>query len=658
MVSDRVRAAWEGNTRLVVAGVAGLLALSIALAVLLTVSRSRQAEEATAVKVAAGQLALSHRISEGALHLTGGQEDGVLEIAAALPLLDRAHNALRFGDPSLGISDEPSNAVVRLFDELQPSYMALRSGAERVVNDPADGDAAGDLISASARYRQIMDRVAIQYELEYETARSAWQRRELVAIAAAFALLIGLFVFLPAARRRRDAETAAVVRPLSPNQLDHLTGLPKRSVLRDRLDVAIVRIRRTGGLATVLSIDVDHLARVNDQFGHDTGDRLLQEVAVRLRSCVRASDTVARFNGDHFVVLLEGNHRAEDAAVVAEKLLTDLRQPVPVGGGSITLSASIGIAVAPIDAEKADQLLDRAHLAMQAAKRLGRATYQYFTPELKAASFGKLELLDGLRRALERGDELRLAYQPKINLRSGEVSGVEALLRWQHPQLGEVLPDQFIPVAEETELILPLGRWVIETACRQAAAWRLNGVGDVPVSVNVSARQFRNGDLVDVVSRELQRSGLPPALFEIELTEGVLMDDTERARRVLDDLRALGVGIAIDDFGTGYSSLSYLKRFPIDALKIDQSFIQELSEGSNDAAISTAIIALAHSLDLEVIAEGVEELGQLGVLKALDCDVVQGFLFAHPMPAASLGSFLGRLPAIADDRLWPSRRRA
>jgi diguanylate cyclase (GGDEF)-like protein len=658
MVSDRVRAAWEGNTRLVVAGVAGLLALSIALAVLLTVSRSRQAEEATAVKVAAGQLALSHRISEGALHLTGGQEDGVLEIAAALPLLDRAHNALRFGDPSLGISDEPSNAVVRLFDELQPSYMALRSGAERVVNDPADGDAAGDLISASARYRQIMDRVAIQYELEYETARSAWQRRELVAIAAAFALLIGLFVFLPAARRRRDAETAAVVRPLSPNQLDHLTGLPKRSVLRDRLDVAIVRIRRTGGLATVLSIDVDHLARVNDQFGHDTGDRLLQEVAVRLRSCVRASDTVARFNGDHFVVLLEGNHRAEDAAVVAEKLLTDLRQPVPVGGGSITLSASIGIAVAPIDAEKADQLLDRAHLAMQAAKRLGRATYQYFTPELKAASFGKLELLDGLRRALERGDELRLAYQPKINLRSGEVSGVEALLRWQHPQLGEVLPDQFIPVAEETELILPLGRWVIETACRQAAAWRLNGVGDVPVSVNVSARQFRNGDLVDVVSRELQRSGLPPACSR---------SNSPRASSWTTPNGPGGCStISVPSASASQSTTSgpaTRHSATSSASPSTHSRSTRVSSRSSPRGATTPPSPPPSSpwptpLDLEVIAEGVEELGQLGVLKALDCDVVQGFLFAHPMPAASLGSFLGRLPAIADDRLWPSRRRA
>ena len=411
-------------------------------------------------------------------------------------------------------------------------------------------------------------------------------------------------------------------------------------------------------MATILSIDVDHLAKVNDQFGHDTGDRLLQETANRLRRCVRASDTVARFNGDHFVVLLEGNHRAEDAAIVARKVLEDLNAPFEVGGGTIAASASIGIAVAPIDAEKADQLLDRAHLAMQAATRLGRATYQYFSPELKAAAFGKLELLDGLRRALERGTELRLAYQPKINLRTGQVAGVEALLRWQHPELGEVLPDQFIPVAEETELILPLGRWVIETACRQAAAWRLNGVGDVPVSVNVSARQFRNGDLVEVIAAELERSGLPAEFFEIELTEGVLMDDTERSRGILDELRVLGVGIAIDDFGTGYSSLSYLKRFPIDCLKIDQSFIQELSEGSNDAAISTAIIALAHSLDLEVIAEGVEELGQLGVLKALDCDIVQGFLFARPMPAASLGAFLGRLPAIADDRLWPARRHA
>jgi diguanylate cyclase (GGDEF)-like protein/PAS domain S-box-containing protein len=420
---------------------------------------------------------------------------------------------------------------------------------------------------------------------------------------------------------------------------DSLTKLPNRTLLEDRLRQAIAHACRDQTFAAVLFIDLDRFKVVNDSVGHEAGDQLLCQVAERLRLIFRESDTVARPGGDEFVVVAERIENEQAAAVLAQRIMQSLAPPFLIAGQQFYASCSIGIGIFPKDGRAASELLKNSDAAMYRAKELGRNNFQFYTPTMNERARERLELDVALRDALDRA-EFILHYQPQVDLSTGAVVGVEALIRWQHPTLGLVPPSRFVGLAEETGLIVPIGVWVLRTACAQAKAWQRAGFGDLRMTVNLSARQFAERDLVDVIATILEDTGLAPDLLELELTESLVMTEVEHAVTVLNNLRALGVQLSIDDFGTGYSSLSYLKRFPINALKIDQSFVHEISPNSNDAAISTAIISMAHSLGIRVIAEGVETEAQCEFLSRNMCDQFQGFLFSEPLPADEFTSLL------------------
>lgn len=377
--------------------------------------------------------------------------------------------------------------------------------------------------------------------------------------------------------------------------------------------------------------DLDRFKRVNDALGHGAGDRLLQVVAERLRACVRDEDTVARIGGDEFVIALEDVEDGAALATVADKILEVVAQPVDVDGHRLHVSISLGISLFPGDGQDAETLLKNADHALYLAKDLGRNTYQLCTPELNRRSMERLQLEKGLRRALERR-ELVLYYQPEYDARSGVIVGAEALVRWRHPEAGLLLPERFIPLAEETRLILPIGDWVLDAACRQAAEWRRSRLPELRLAVNLSGLQFQQQDLPHSIRRVLEGTGAAPGLMEVEITESVAMRDVDVVRAHMRELRTLGVRIAIDDFGTGYSSLSALRRFPIQTLKIDQSFVAGIG-GDRQGALVEAIVTMAHSLQLEVVAEGVESESQLDFLRSTGCDAVQGYYLGPPVPA-------------------------
>lgn len=420
---------------------------------------------------------------------------------------------------------------------------------------------------------------------------------------------------------------------------DALTHLPNRTLFHDRLEEALHRARRHGTLVGVLFLDLDHFKNINDSLGHGVGDMLLQSVTTRLKTCVRDSDTVSRFGGDEFAILLDELREPQDAAKVAEKLRDALTKPFTLDGHELFISASIGISCFPEDGEDAQTLLKNADVAMYRAKEMGRNTYQFFSTEMNAHTLKTLLMTNNLRVALER-NEFLLNYQPVIDLSSGRITGVEALIRWKHPELGMVPPLQFIPLAENTGLIGPIGEWVLRTACRQMRDWQASGIAPKRMAVNLSARQFRQKDLVQRIASILEETGLDPPSLELEITESMVMHDPAGAEQILDELHRMGVYLAIDDFGTGYSSLSYLKRFPIDFLKIDRSFVKNIPEDPEDVAITRAIIALARSLDLWVIAEGVETDKQLAFIKAEGCEEAQGYLFSKPRTAEELEPLL------------------
>jgi diguanylate cyclase (GGDEF)-like protein/PAS domain S-box-containing protein len=415
---------------------------------------------------------------------------------------------------------------------------------------------------------------------------------------------------------------------------DSLTGLPNRNMFLGELDRTIARAARQGTEFAVCFIDLDRFKTVNDTLGHDAGDELLKVMAHRLRAAVRKSDLVARLGGDEFVVLLEGGPGAGLAAV-ADKLLAAIGEQVTLAGCQFLVTGSIGVGLYPADGDDAATLLKHADAAMYLAKENGKNNVQFYTDELAGMAARQFELESALRLALVR-DELVLHYQPKVDATSNEIVGLEALVRWHHPLRGLVPPGEFIPLAEERGLIVPIGRWVVATACRQIRAWRDAGLATPPVAVNLSPRQFADNRLVDDFEDAMAASGVAPADLEIELTESVLVADPDRANDVLRRLHAMGVRIAIDDFGTGYSSLSYLKRFPAQTVKIDRSFISGLPTDRDDTAITQAVIAMAHSLGLRVVAEGVETADQLGLLRQLHCDEVQGYLLGRPVPAGEI----------------------
>jgi diguanylate cyclase (GGDEF)-like protein/PAS domain S-box-containing protein len=417
---------------------------------------------------------------------------------------------------------------------------------------------------------------------------------------------------------------------------DGLTGLPNRTMFNERLNHALTHARRNERSLAVLFIDLDRFKNINDTLGHDAGDHVLREIARRLRGCLRESDTVGRLGGDEFVVQVEEPPRPLNAAVVAQKLLDATSMPFVVQGQEFHITASIGISTYPDDGADLQTLMKNADIAMYRAKEHGKNNFQFYSAQFNVHSLERLTLESNLRRALAR-DEFLLHYQPIMDVRSGLITGVEALLRWQEPALGLIPPAQFIQLAEETGLIVPIGEWVLKTACARNKAWQDRGWAPVRIAVNLSPRQFAHEDLLQDVARVLKETGMDPRLLDLEITEGVVMRNPEQAVGLLTRLKALGIHVSIDDFGTGYSSLNYLKRFPLDTLKIDRTFISDLPGNQDDAAITRAIVAMAHSLRLRVVAEGVETAEQLNFLRDCDCDEVQGYYFSRPRAERDIG---------------------
>ncbi|MDP1657144.1 MAG: EAL domain-containing protein [Hylemonella sp.] len=423
---------------------------------------------------------------------------------------------------------------------------------------------------------------------------------------------------------------------------DPLTGLPNRVLLEDRLAQAMAHASRSQTHLALLFLDLDNFKQINDSLGHATGDALLKQVALRLGECIRESDTISRQGGDEFVVLLNELQDPDASLAALTKIVSKLQDPFLVDGNELSTSVSIGVTIYPEDGTDFDTLRKKADMAMYRAKEAGRNTYRFFDEAMNSEAIEHLVIRNGLRRALER-DELVLHYQPQIDLASGQIIGAEALIRWRHPELGVVAPGRFIHIAEDSGMIVPIGEWVLNKACQQAMAWQRAGLPRLLMAVNLSAVQFRRGNVEQNVMHALQRSGLDPALLELELTESILIQNVEQVLATVKALKRLGVKLSIDDFGTGYSSLSYLKRFDIDKLKIDQSFIRDLATDPDDAAIVHAIVQMAHSLNLKAIAEGVEHAAMLPQLRDFGCDEAQGYYFARPMPADEFERYLAGL---------------
>lgn len=497
-------------------------------------------------------------------------------------------------------------------------------------------DANGEIIEWFGAASDVTERKRVEEALASEKAALAAHVAKLEETNAQLATSMHKATTLA-----REIEKAKV-RMTHLAQHDPLTDLPNRILLYDRLHQAVVLSQRQSKKLGVMFLDLDRFKHINDSLGHIIGDRLLQSVATSLAACVRNSDTVCRQGGDEFVILLADIEGPEDAALIAHKILTAINVPQNIEDAELHITVSIGISIYPDHAENADSLIKAADIAMYHAKEQGRNRYLFFQESMNILADERHILEAGLRRALER-KELRLHYQPKINLETGTISGVEALVRWVHPQRGVIMPEQFIWVAEDCGLIIPIGAWILQEACQQAQNWQKAGLPPITVAVNISAVQFRHKGFLESVASTLNESHLAPRYLELELTESVLMHDVDATTQVLASLKAMGIKLAIDDFGTGYSSLSYLKRFPIDTLKIDQSFLRDITSSasnSDDAAIVVAVVNMGKSLNQRVIAEGVETCEQLAFLQANGCGEGQGFYFSGPLAAEELAALL------------------
>jgi diguanylate cyclase (GGDEF)-like protein/PAS domain S-box-containing protein len=420
---------------------------------------------------------------------------------------------------------------------------------------------------------------------------------------------------------------------------DRLTGLPNRSLLSDRIEQATAFASARGEPVWVVTLDLDNFKYVNDTLGHHAGDQMLRQLAPRIEQAVERADTVARTGGDEFVLVLTRSANERQVATCVRSVMQAVAEPMTIEGHPLVVTCSAGVAAYPVDGLDTEALVKHAEVAMYRAKEIGRNAVQFYRPTMNARALERLALESALRNALAH-DEFELHYQPQVDLASGQIVGVEALLRWRHPEFGMVRPDRFIALAEETGLIVPIGTWVLRTACLQNKAWQRAGLGRLRIAVNLSARQFAEPDLMRAVVGVLDETGLPPGCLEIELTESLVMANVDLGLRTMHELKTLGVQLSIDDFGTGYSSLSYLKRFPVDSLKIDQSFVRDIAAHPDDAAMVGAIISLAHGLRMQVIAEGVETEAQLNYLRLRGCDEIQGHYFSRALPRAEVERIL------------------
>ncbi|HSD97015.1 MAG TPA: EAL domain-containing protein [Sulfuricaulis sp.] len=477
------------------------------------------------------------------------------------------------------------------------------------------------------------------------------ERTEYTVLGGVSVLLLLLYLFLLMIVRRADRVIKAhenEERKAQAEQIhymayhDPLTGLANRALFKDRFQHAVAVAARTRSPLGIMFIDIDRFKVINDSLGHEGGDAVLIEAAKRIRACLRASDTACRIGGDEFTVILENLPTNDDAAQAATRLIQKFAEPLKIGDREIIVTASIGISIFPGATHDVQRLLKDANAAMHEAKESGRNRHVFYTQEMDARAQESLEYEMGLRKALQNGEFL-IYYQPRVNTATGKVVGAEALLRWQHPSRGIIAPDNFIPLLEDTGLVIPVGEWVLLQACRQCQDWHAAGNSALSVSVNLSMKQFRSGSLLASVRRALEESGLPPRFLELELTETVLVDDAEQALDLMRELKDIGVSISIDDFGTGYSSLNYLRRFPIDLLKIDSSFIRDVVHNRGDAAITTTIAVMAKSLHLGILAEGVETREQARFLKTIGCHDMQGNLFGPAIPAEDFGAQLETL---------------
>jgi len=437
----------------------------------------------------------------------------------------------------------------------------------------------------------------------------------------------------------REASELATVEMEHLAYHDALTGLPNRPLFMDRLIMSVAQATRSNQKLAVFFLDLDRFKDINDSLGHSMGDGLLKSVAERIRRCVREGDTVARFGGDEFTLLIPKIDHIEDAAKIAQKILETLKIPFSIADHELFVTTSVGISIYPIDGSDPETLVRNADTAMYRAKDQGRDNYQLYAPAMNARALERLALENMLRKAISHR-ELVLYYQPIADMKTKAIVGVEALLRWNHPELGLLAPGHFISVAEMSGLIIPIGDWVLRTACKQTKLWQKRIDPELTVAVNLSARQFQQPNLTEIISEALEETGLDAKSLELEITESNAMQNAENTIYTLRELKSLGVRIAMDDFGTGYSSLNYLKKFPIDTLKLDQSFVREITTDSSDAAIATAVIAMAHSLNLKVIGEGVETEEQFAFLQRQKCDYIQGYLFSRPLAVENLETYL------------------
>jgi diguanylate cyclase (GGDEF)-like protein len=569
----------------------------------------------------------------GGNHL--GDVDGMFNLYRrfrGISFMQRAIRAWVSGDRYIAELDEAGTLLQREIESPSPNAAKVQSILTEIsgINEnltPIENQFVGALSDGS--------------RMTYQ-----WLQRIMLAVTPGL-LILGIVLSLRILQQGK--RTAERVNHMAFH--DELTSLPNRLMLSQRLDQALSRHRRAATQLAILYMDLDRFKVINDSLGREIGDVLLRQVADRLRTQSREGDTVARMGGDEFVVLIENHENLADTSARAQRLVEQLSAPYVLGKKDCHISVSIGISVFPADGSDSQALLKAADVAMYRAKDTGRNNYSFYSPSMNVHTVEGLELESDLRHALER-NEFLLHYQPKVEIATGLITGIEALLRWKHPLRGLVSPMEFIPLAEETGLIVPIGEWVLATACARTKAWQDQGLSKLDVAVNLSARQFADPMLLPKLTRIIRASGLDPSSLELEITESLVMSHGEGAVAVLQKLKSIGVQIAIDDFGTGYSSLAYLKRFPIDTIKVDRSFIRDIPADSGDMKITRAIIAMAHSLRLRVVAEGVETADQLKFLRGQRCDAVQGYFLHRPLPEEEVAGVL-ELNRLHGDALVP-----